>query len=77
MGGTDAWLLCPFFLQGGRYTIGDVHYVADGGRWVGGKCLRVAKYLFRIHVPRLGAGWCQLARRSLQRMMRSDTRAQT
>ncbi|KAH8649077.1 hypothetical protein BX600DRAFT_404165 [Xylariales sp. PMI_506] len=27
---TDAWLLCPFFLQGGRYTIGDVHYVAEG-----------------------------------------------
>ncbi|GJP41982.1 hypothetical protein CLOM_g1584 [Closterium sp. NIES-68] len=29
-GGVDAWLLCPFFLEGGRYTIGDVHYVADG-----------------------------------------------
>ena len=23
-------LLCPFFEAGGRYTIGDVHYVADG-----------------------------------------------
>jgi uncharacterized protein YgbK (DUF1537 family) len=30
LGKVDAWLLCPFFLQGGRYTIGDVHYVADG-----------------------------------------------
>ncbi|CAK7215115.1 hypothetical protein SBRCBS47491_002372 [Sporothrix bragantina] len=29
LGDADAWVLCPFFLQGGRYTIGDVHYVAD------------------------------------------------
>ncbi|XP_038687228.1 uncharacterized protein LOC119986656 [Tripterygium wilfordii] len=29
LGEMDAWILCPFFLQGGRYTIGDVHYVAD------------------------------------------------
>ncbi len=26
----DAWLLVPYFLEGGRYTIHDVHYVADG-----------------------------------------------
>ncbi len=26
----DAWLIIPFFLAGGRYTIGDVHYVAEG-----------------------------------------------
>jgi uncharacterized protein YgbK (DUF1537 family) len=26
----DAWLVIPFFLEGGRYTINDVHYVADG-----------------------------------------------
>lgn len=26
----DAWLLVPFFLEGGRYTLGDVHYVAEG-----------------------------------------------
>lgn len=25
-------LLCPYFETGGRYTIGDVHYVADGDR---------------------------------------------
>ncbi|UCD30616.1 MAG: hypothetical protein JSV03_01965 [Planctomycetota bacterium] len=25
----DAWLVIPFFLEGGRYTIGDVHYVAE------------------------------------------------
>ena len=27
---SDIWLLAPFFLQGGRYTIEDVHYVAEG-----------------------------------------------
>lgn len=26
----DAWLLVPFFQAGGRYTIHDIHYVADG-----------------------------------------------
>lgn len=26
---TDAWILAPFFYQGGRYTIEDVHYVAE------------------------------------------------
>ncbi|KAL2203015.1 hypothetical protein CC79DRAFT_1313890 [Sarocladium strictum] len=30
LGPATAWLLCPFFLQGGRYTINDVHYVAEG-----------------------------------------------
>ncbi|CAM6127619.1 unnamed protein product [Calypogeia fissa] len=32
LGETDAWIICPFFLQGGRYTIHDIHYVADGNR---------------------------------------------
>ena len=27
-------LLCPYFEAGGRYTIGDIHYVADGDRLV-------------------------------------------
>lgn len=30
LGKTDAWILAPFFYQGGRYTIDDVHYVAEG-----------------------------------------------
>lgn len=30
----DCWILAPFFLQGGRYTIEDVHYVAEGDRLV-------------------------------------------
>lgn len=34
LGKADAWVLCPFFLQGGRYTIDDVHYVAEGDKLV-------------------------------------------
>lgn len=26
----DAWILAPYFLAGGRYTLGDIHYVAEG-----------------------------------------------
>jgi uncharacterized protein YgbK (DUF1537 family) len=29
LGGSDGWVLAPFFRQGGRLTIHDVHYVAD------------------------------------------------
>ncbi|KAK8470446.1 hypothetical protein PHAVU_004G150100 [Phaseolus vulgaris] len=29
LGEMDAWIICPFFLQGGRYTIADTHYVDD------------------------------------------------
>lgn len=34
LGEMDAWIICPFFLQGGRYTIEDIHYVADSDRLV-------------------------------------------
>jgi uncharacterized protein YgbK (DUF1537 family) len=30
LGKVDAWILAPFFYQGGRYTINDVHYVMEG-----------------------------------------------
>ncbi|EFJ29345.1 hypothetical protein SELMODRAFT_440731 [Selaginella moellendorffii] len=30
IGESDAWIICPFFWQGGRYTINDIHYVSDG-----------------------------------------------
>lgn len=30
LGQSDGWILAPFFLQGGRYTIENVHYVAEG-----------------------------------------------
>ncbi|MFO7737719.1 MAG: four-carbon acid sugar kinase family protein [Desulfatiglandaceae bacterium] len=26
----DAWLMIPFFMEGGRYTIDDIHYVSEG-----------------------------------------------
>jgi uncharacterized protein YgbK (DUF1537 family) len=29
IGSPDAWVVAPFFEHGGRYTIDDVHYVAD------------------------------------------------
>lgn len=34
LGEMDAWIICPFFLQGGRYTIDDVHYVAESDRYI-------------------------------------------
>ncbi|XP_071714796.1 uncharacterized protein [Rutidosis leptorrhynchoides] len=34
LGEMDAWVICPFFLQGGRFTIEDVHYVADADRLI-------------------------------------------
>ncbi len=35
LGETNAtWLIIPFFLEGGRYTIDDIHYVAQGQRLV-------------------------------------------
>jgi len=30
----DGWLIIPFFLEGGRYTINDIHYVAEGDHLV-------------------------------------------
>lgn len=34
IGQADAWILAPFFLQGGRYTIDNVHYVTEGDNLV-------------------------------------------
>lgn len=34
LGKRELWLLAPFFLQGGRYTIGNVHYVAEGDKLI-------------------------------------------
>lgn len=33
-GGFDAWMLIPFLFPAGRYTLGDVHYVAEGDELV-------------------------------------------
>ncbi|XP_078444833.1 ketose-bisphosphate aldolase class-II family protein [Wolffia australiana] len=34
LGEMDAWIICPFFLQGGCYTINNIHYVSDSGSLV-------------------------------------------
>jgi len=34
LGNFDAWVVAPFFFQGGRYTIDDVHYVKEGAMLV-------------------------------------------
>nr|XP_043629292.1 uncharacterized protein LOC122600609 [Erigeron canadensis] len=34
LGEMDAWIICPFFFQGGRFTIEDIHYVADSDRLI-------------------------------------------
>ena len=33
-GEADAWILAPFFYQGGRFTVNDVHYVVEGDHLV-------------------------------------------
>ncbi|MBX2998019.1 MAG: hypothetical protein KF893_05865 [Caldilineaceae bacterium] len=33
-GNFDGWLIVPFFLEGGRYTISDVHWVAEGDQLI-------------------------------------------
>lgn len=30
----DAWIIAPYFRDGGRYTINDIHYVADGSQLI-------------------------------------------
>lgn len=30
LGQSDVWILAPFFEQGGRYTVRDTHFVAEG-----------------------------------------------
>lgn len=30
----DGWILCPYFAEGGRLTVGDTHYVAEGDQLV-------------------------------------------
>ncbi len=34
LGKPDGWLICPYFEEGGRYTIDDVHYVREGDRLI-------------------------------------------
>ena len=32
--GFAGWIINPFFMEGGRYTVGDIHYVEENGRLV-------------------------------------------
>jgi uncharacterized protein YgbK (DUF1537 family) len=34
LGGVDGVLICPAFLEGGRITVDDVHYLNDGDRYI-------------------------------------------
>ena len=34
LGGFDGEILCPFFPEGGRFTIGDIHYVKTGDKLI-------------------------------------------
>ena len=34
LGGVDALLLAPAFVEGGRLTVGDTHWVRDGEQWI-------------------------------------------
>lgn len=43
IGEVDGWILAPFFRQGGRLTINDIHYVAD---YPGGKLVPAAQTPF-------------------------------
>ncbi|KAI9932151.1 hypothetical protein ASPWEDRAFT_27580 [Aspergillus wentii DTO 134E9] len=42
-GEVDAWVLAPFFFQGGRFTIDDVHYVVEGDQLVPAGSTQFAK----------------------------------
>lgn len=43
LGAADGLVLAPFFFQGGRYTIDDVHYVAEGDKLVPAGTTQFAK----------------------------------
>lgn len=43
LGAADGLVLAPFFFQGGRFTINDVHYVAEGDKLVPAGATQFAK----------------------------------
>lgn len=74
----DAWIICPFFLQGGRYTIGDTHYVADSDRYLSNltyiSCLdlpEITNYVF------LSIGLFPQVKQNLLKMLHLDTNLPT
>ena len=54
----DGEIICPFFPEGGRYTIGDVHYVKDGAQLIPAGQTEFAKdKSFGYHASNL-KDWC-------------------
>ena len=52
-------IICPFFPEGGRYTIGDVHYVKDGGKlYPAGQTEFARDKTFGFESSHLGE-WCE------------------
>jgi len=52
--GCDGWLLVPFFLEGGRYTVADIHYVADKEKLIPvGKTVYAKDKVFGFHTSNL------------------------
>lgn len=55
----DGEIICPFFKEGGRYTIGDVHYVQEGSRLTpAGETEFARDRTFGYTASHLGA-WCE------------------
>ena len=55
----DGELICPFFLEGGRYTLNDIHYIKDGKWLVPVAMTEFAKdKSFGYHHSHLGL-WCE------------------
>lgn len=63
LGEMDAWIICPFFLQGGRYTIEDVHYVADS-EWfvisIHGEVQQSCFNMLKTNIVEIYLGVCRL-----------------
>lgn len=47
---------CPFFKEGGRYTIGNVHYVREGGTTSGGVAVKAMKIRKAYAMGQISAG---------------------
>jgi uncharacterized protein YgbK (DUF1537 family) len=55
----DGEIICPFFKEGGRFTLGDVHYVREGGRLVpAGQTEFARDKTFGYRSSHLG-DWCE------------------
>lgn len=60
LGEMDAWIICPFFLQGGRFTINDIHYVAEDKRYCSIVSYTVTFLIFQHSLLLLCSWVCRL-----------------